>query len=66
MFQIRVYIDAFHDIIFSYSLIGTQTLIFGHIRQTPDVASTVIYRGIVFREAFKQGRDKTVFTKNTG
>ena len=58
MFHIRVYIDVFHDIIFSYSLTVTQILTFGHIKWTPDVARTVSFLDIVLGKSFNQGREK--------
>ena len=42
-----VYINIFHDIIFSYYLTATQTLIFVHIKWTPVVALTRSFLDIV-------------------
>ena len=47
--------DVFHDIIFSYYLTATQTLTFGNIKWTPDVAFTVSFIDIVFGRYFRQG-----------
>ena len=38
----------FHDILFSYPLTATQTLTFGYITWTPDVAFTGSFLDIVF------------------
>ena len=62
--QISVYIDFFHDIIFSYSLTATQTLTFGHIKWTPDVTFTDSFRDIVFGCYFRQRMGKKTATQN--
>ena len=48
IFGVRVYIDVFHDIIFSYCLTANVTLTFGYIKWTPDVAFTGSFLDIVF------------------
>ena len=58
MFHIRVYIDVFHDLIFSYYLTDTQTLTFGNIKWTPDVAPTVRFLNVVLPQSYKEGRSK--------
>ena len=53
-FGVRVYIDVFHDITFYYYLTATQTLTFGYIKWTPDVAFTDSFFDIVFGQYFRQ------------
>ena len=60
-----VYIDVFHDIIFSYSLGLTQTLTFGHIKLTPDVSLAGSFLDIVFDKYVRKGMGKKTATKNT-
>ena len=63
MFHIRVYIDVFNGIIFSYYLTDTQILTFGHIKWTPDVAPNVSFLGIVLGQSFNQGKAKQLRTE---
>ena len=51
---VRVYIEIFLDIIFSYSLTSIQTLTFGCIKWTPYVAFTDSFLDIVFGHYFRQ------------
>ena len=65
IFGVRVYIDVFHDIIFSYSLTDTRTLTFGYIKWTPDVAFTGSFLDIVFDQCFRQKNGPKIATKNS-
>ena len=62
-FGVRVYIDV-HDIIFSDSSTATQTLTFGYIKWTPDVAFSGSYLDIVFGKYFRQEMVKKNATIN--
>ena len=53
--QIRVYIVVFHDITFSYYLIATRNLTFGHIKWTPDITLTHSFPDILFVRYSRQG-----------
>ena len=48
VFGVRVYIDVFNDIIFSYSFTATLTFNFGYIKWTPYVDFTGSFLDIVF------------------
>ena len=63
MFWIKVYIDVFHDIIFSYSLTANQTLTFGYIKWIPDVFFTVSFLDIVLGQYFRQEMVKNCHQK---
>ena len=58
MIRVAVYIDIFNDIIFSYYLTATQTLIFGCIKWTPDDAFTGSFLDIVFGQYVRLGMRK--------
>ena len=53
-FLVRVYIDVFHDIIFSYALTTTWTLTFGYIKCISYVAFNDSFLNIVFGQYFRQ------------
>ena len=48
---------------FSYPLTATQTLTFGYIKWTTDVAFIAIFLDIVFGHFFRRGMGKTIATK---
>ena len=53
---VQVYMDIFNDIIFSQYLTTKQTLTFGYIKWTPDVAFTGSFPDIMFGQYFKRGK----------
>ena len=58
-----VYIDVFHDMIFSYYLTTTRNLTFGYIKWTPDFAFTGGFLGIVVGQYFRQEMVKNYHQK---
>ena len=58
IFWVRVYIDVFHKIIFSYYLTANRTLTFGYIKWTLDVDFTGSFLDIVFGQYFRQKMGK--------
>ena len=60
MIQVRVYIETFCGIIFSYSFTAIQTLTFGYIKWAPYVALTINFLDTVSGQYFRQDMGKNL------